>query len=56
VANGNLLIAEMTAREHGRLTLADALDLLVMVVEKDPTGETGSRFGGCSGCSRRTAT
>jgi hypothetical protein len=36
VANGNLLIAEMTARELGRLTLADALDLFVLVIEKDP--------------------
>jgi hypothetical protein len=36
IERGNLLIAEMTARELGRLTLADALELLVLVVEKDP--------------------
>jgi hypothetical protein len=42
IERGNLLIAEMTARELGRLTLADALDLLGLVVEKDP--ERRDRF------------
>jgi hypothetical protein len=42
ISSGILLIAEMTARELGRLTLADALDLLVLVVEKDP--ERRDRF------------
>jgi hypothetical protein len=42
IERGNLLIAEMTARELGRLTLADALDLLVLVIEKDP--ERRDRF------------
>jgi hypothetical protein len=42
IERGNLLIAEMTARELGRLALADALDLLVLVVEKEP--ERRDRF------------
>src|SRR5690348_8814836 len=36
IERGNLLIAEMTAKELGRLTLADALDLLVLEIEKEP--------------------
>jgi hypothetical protein len=36
IENGNVLVAEMTARELGRITLEEALDLTVLVVEKDP--------------------
>jgi len=34
--DGNLLVAEMTARELGRMTLAEALDLVCLVAAKDP--------------------
>jgi hypothetical protein len=33
---GNLLVAEATARELPRLSLADALDLTLLIAEKDP--------------------
>jgi hypothetical protein len=36
VENGNVLVAEMTARELGRITLEEALALTVLVVERDP--------------------
>ena len=36
IENGNVLVAEMTARELGRITLAEALALTVLVIEKDP--------------------
>jgi len=36
VENGNVLVAEMTARELGRITLEEALTLTVLVVERDP--------------------
>ncbi len=36
VENGNLLVAEMTARELGRLTLGEALRLLLLYAEKEP--------------------
>jgi hypothetical protein len=34
--HGNLLVAEAAAREIGRVTLVDALALLVLIAEKDP--------------------
>ena len=37
IKNGNVLVAEMTARELGRLSLAEALALTALVVQKDPT-------------------
>jgi hypothetical protein len=36
IENGNLLVAEMTARELGRITLEEALALTVLVTQKDP--------------------
>lgn len=36
IENGNVLVAEMTARELGRITLAEALDLTALVAAKDP--------------------
>ena len=36
IENGNVLAAEMTARELGRITLEEALALTVLVVEKAP--------------------
>ena len=36
IENGNLLVAEMTARELERITLAEALDLTALVAAKDP--------------------
>jgi hypothetical protein len=35
IENGNLLVAEATARELGRITLEEALSLTVLVVERD---------------------
>jgi hypothetical protein len=36
IENGNLVVAEMTARELGRISLDEALALTVLVVQKDP--------------------
>lgn len=36
VENGNVLVAEMTARELGRLSLVEALELTALVAQKDP--------------------
>jgi hypothetical protein len=36
VERGNLVVAETTARELGRLTLEEALRLLFLYVEKEP--------------------
>jgi hypothetical protein len=36
IANGNLRGAEMAARELGRLSLDDALDLCGLLAERDP--------------------
>jgi hypothetical protein len=36
IEHGNLVVAEDKARELGRLTVAEALDLVVLVVEKEP--------------------
>jgi hypothetical protein len=53
IERGNLLIAEMTARELGRLTLADALDLLALVIEKDPDRRDRFAVPGYRGRSRK---
>jgi hypothetical protein len=42
IENGNLLVAEMTARELGRITLHEALLLTALVADQDP--ERRSRF------------
>jgi len=34
--HGNLLVAETTAREIGRLSLAEALELTMLIARKDP--------------------
>jgi hypothetical protein len=36
IERGNVVLAEMTARELGRLTLEEALSLLVLYAEKEP--------------------
>ena len=36
IERGNLLVAEATAREIGRLGLAEALDLTALIAVKDP--------------------
>ena len=42
IENGNLPVAEVTARELGRITLAEALELTALVAERDP--DRGLRF------------
>jgi hypothetical protein len=42
VKSGNLLAAEMTAREHGRLSLDESLALKALAARQDPV--RGSRF------------
>jgi hypothetical protein len=37
IERGNLVVAEMAAREIGRLTLGEALALTALVAQKDPT-------------------
>jgi hypothetical protein len=41
VENGNVLVAEMTARELGQITLDEALALTALVVQKDPGRRSG---------------
>jgi hypothetical protein len=36
IENGNVMVAEMTARELGRITLDESLALTALVVQKDP--------------------
>jgi hypothetical protein len=36
VENGNVTVKQMTARELGRITLAESLALTALVVQKDP--------------------
>jgi hypothetical protein len=36
IEHGNVTVAEMTARELGRITLTDSLALIALVVQKDP--------------------
>jgi ribosomal protein S7 len=36
IENGNLLVAEMAARELGRISLDESLALTALVVQKDP--------------------
>jgi hypothetical protein len=42
IENGNLVVAEMTARELGRLTLDESLALTGLVVQKDPGHRSGN--------------
>jgi hypothetical protein len=42
IEHGNVLVAEVTAREIGRITLAEALALTALVVQKNAGGR--SRF------------
>jgi hypothetical protein len=41
IENGNLVVAEMTAREVGRLTLHESLAFTGLVVRKDPGRRSG---------------
>jgi hypothetical protein len=36
IENGNVIVAEMTARQLGRITLEESLALTALVVQKDP--------------------
>jgi hypothetical protein len=36
IERGNLVIAEMTAREIGRISLVEALELTALIARKDP--------------------
>jgi hypothetical protein len=56
VERGDLPAAELAARELGRITLGEALELTMLVAEKDPGGGPGSGFGGCVGYSAKTTT
>jgi hypothetical protein len=62
LANGNLLLAEMTARELGWINLLDALQLLALLTVKDPRRGERAKHAGCAvtlrrirrpGCARR---
>jgi hypothetical protein len=53
IERGNLLMAEMAAREMGHIWLADALKLTVLAIEKAP-GKRNAYAMSCGGCSRRT--
>jgi hypothetical protein len=56
IENGNVVVAEMTARELGRITLEEALALTVLVVQKDPGRRSRYAVRWYSGCSRRMRT
>jgi hypothetical protein len=45
----NLVLAEVTAREFGRVTIAEALELTALVARKQPT-----RYGRFASTSRST--
>jgi ribosomal protein S7 len=36
IERGNLMVAEVTARELGRITLAEALELTILIAQRDP--------------------
>jgi hypothetical protein len=46
IERGNLLIAETTARELGKITLVEALELVALIAQKDPFrhGRAGARW------------
>jgi hypothetical protein len=48
IESGQLFHAELAARELGRLTLADALDLLALIANDDPRryGRAAARWAG----------
>jgi hypothetical protein len=54
VEQGNLLIAEMTACEVGRLTLGEALALTALAAKQGPDRRSGYAVRCCGDCSRRT--
>jgi hypothetical protein len=45
IERGNIVMAEATARELGRISLEEALALTALVAEKDPAGRGGSDAG-----------
>jgi hypothetical protein len=51
VEHGNLLVAEMTARELGRITLAEALELVCLYADAEPAKFERAAFGGTQGLS-----
>jgi hypothetical protein len=55
IENGNLVVAEMTARQLGRLTLEDSLALTALVAKPARSAAHASHSGGCFGCSRKMA-
>ena len=46
IERGNLLIAEATAREIGKVSLAEALELVALIAQHDPRrhGRAGARW------------
>jgi hypothetical protein len=36
IERGNLMVAEMTARELGRISLGEALELTILIAQRDP--------------------
>jgi hypothetical protein len=46
IERGNLPVAEVTAREMGKVTLAEALELVALIAFKDPRrhGRAGARW------------
>jgi hypothetical protein len=54
IENGNLLVAEMTARELGRIRSTRRLRSPRLSPRRIRIVGRGSLFGGFAGCSRRT--
>jgi hypothetical protein len=54
IERGNVVVAEATARELGRISLAEALALTALVAKKEPERRSRSLFVGYAGCSRKT--
>ena len=54
IKSRNLVVAEMTARELGRLSLDESLALTALVACQEPAAAHHSQCGGSFGCSRRT--
>jgi hypothetical protein len=46
IGHGNLLLAETTAREIGRISLGEALELVALIAARDPRrhGRAGARW------------
>lgn len=56
IEHGNVMVAEATAREVGRITLDEALALTALIVQKTPDVARATPSAGYSGCWRKTRT